>query len=182
MNDETIKRGPGRPPNPRPEVRAEMRDDDPRARAAKRAAEVRQNQPNGSLEEPTDRFAIDASVIPEGWSYEWKRDTFFNKEDPAYQVQLRRMGWEPVPASRHPEMMPVGSSDPNIRRDGMVLMERPAELTEEVRALERKRAREQVKSKEEQLAGAAPGQFERSNKDQPLVKVKKTYEPVPIPQ
>jgi hypothetical protein len=40
----------------------------------------------------------------------------------------------------------------------------------------------QVRAKEEQLAATPAGQFERANKDNSLVKVKKSYEAMPIPE
>ena len=161
-------------------LRPEPRDEDPRARAARRAAELREHL--GSIDEGTERFYVDPSVIPPGWSYEWKRRTIYNMEDPAYQVHLTRMGWEPVPASRHPEMMPGGAGFKTIERDGLVLMERPLEITEEARQIELRRARAQVRAKEDQLSSAPQGQFDRSNKEASLVKVKKSYSPIEIPQ
>jgi len=149
--------------------------------AKKRADEIRQH--GGDLEDGTDDFWVDANSIPDGWTYEWKRFTVFGQEDPSYQVALRRSGWEPVPASRHPEMMPIGhAGDDIILRKGMMLMERPKEITDEIRLKEKKAARDQVRVKEQQLNEAPAGQFERSNKDAPLAKVKKDFEPIPIPE
>ena len=91
------------------------------------------------------------------------------------------MGWEPVPASRHPSMMPDSGGYNTIERKGMILMERPEEVTQEARIAEQRRARMQVRQKEEQLNSAPSGQFGRNNKDNSLVKVKKSYEAVPIP-
>ena len=163
----------------RPPLREEPRTEDPRAAAKKRAAEIRGHL--GNLDEGTDDFWVDPAVIPEGWTYEWKTHTIYNAEDPTYTTALQRAGWTPVPASRHPEMMPRGAKDLTILRKGMMLMERPKEITEEIRQIELRRARAQVRVKEEQLSAAPPGQFERANKDNPLVKVKKGYEPMPIP-
>jgi hypothetical protein len=164
----------------RPALRPEPREEDPRARAAKRAAELRGHL--GDVDEGTDRFYIDPSSIPPGWSYEWKRRTIYNMEDPTYQVHIMRMGWEPVPASRHPEMMPKDANFKTIERDGLVLMERPLEITEEARLAELRRARAQVRAKEDQLSSAPQGQFDRSNKDTSLVKLKKSYSAVEVPQ
>jgi hypothetical protein len=50
-----------------------------------------------------------------------------------------------------------------------------------IRAAELRRARLQVRAKEEQLTAAPQGQFERSNKGNDLVKVKKGYEAISIP-
>lgn len=148
--------------------------------AKKRAEEIRQH--GGDLEDGTDDFWVDPQMIPDGWTYEWKRFTVYGQEDPSYQVALRRAGWDPVPASRHPEMMPIGHADDIILRKGMILMERPAEITDEIRLKEKKAARDQVRMKEQQLNEAPAGQFERSNKDAPLAKVKKGFEPIPIPE
>jgi hypothetical protein len=78
--------------------------------------------------------------------------------------------------------MPNQGNYPVIERKGMILMERPAEISDEARAIELRKARNQVRQKEAQLNSAEGGQFERSNKDQSLVKVRKSYDSIPIPQ
>lgn len=167
--------------NMRDDMRPEMREDDPRARAAKRAAELRLH--GGDIPEGVDEFYVEPAKIPDGWSYEWKTRTVVGKEDPAYQVQLAQAGWEAVPASRHKEMMPKGFNGECIERKGMVLMERPLEITQDAKDKELRRARLQVRSKEEQLNAAPKGQFERSKSDgTSLAKVSKSYEPMAIPQ
>jgi len=153
-------------------------EESPVERAARRAAELRGH---ADVDEGNDEYFVEPGVIPTGWSYEWKMKTVLGAEDPAHQVALARKGWEYVPVSRHPEMMPIGYKGNEITRKGMVLMERPLEITEEVRAAELRRARLQVRAKEEQLTAAPQGQFERSNKGNDLVKVKKGYEAIAIP-
>lgn len=167
-------------PPSRPPMRPEMKAEDPRARAARRAAEIRGNI--GSMDEGVDEFYIDPTDIPPGWSYEWKRHTVAGAEDPSYAVSLARKGWEPVPVDRLPHLMPASSKDQYVTRKGMILMERPAELTDEARNIEERRARLQVRNKEAQLGEARPGEFSRNNKDAPLAKVKKGWEAVPIPE
>lgn len=154
--------------------------DDPRARAARRAAELREH---GSLEDGSDKFAIDPKMVPDGWSYEYRTYTVLGKEDPSYQVTLANAGWEAVPAARHRELMPAGYQGGTILRDGMMLMERPLEITEEAKRRDQKNARDQVRAKEAQLTGAAPpGEFDRSNKGDRLTSIKKTREAtIPIP-
>lgn len=159
--------------------RPAMREEDPRARAAKRAAELRGHL--GDDFDGTDEFYINPDDVPDGWAYEWKRKTVLGAEDPAYQVALARAGWEPVPASRHPSYMPMDGHYATIERKGMILMERPAEISEEARNKELRKARLQVRNKEEQLGAAAPGHFERNNKDASLVKIGKSYAHIPIP-
>lgn len=161
----------------RPAMRPQMRDDDPRVRAARRAAEIRGHI--GSVDEGIDEFA--APPAPEGWTYEWKRYSIVNQEDRTHQTHLRRLGWEPVSASRHPEMMPENSGSEPIMRKGMILMERPKEITEEVRELNLKRARAQVRVKEQQLTNAPEGQFGRDHA-QVKPNIKKSFEAMPIPE
>lgn len=162
----------------RPDMRGAMtNEEDPRERAARRAAEIRNHL--GSIDEGIDEFALPEA--PAGWSYEWKRKLLLGAEDPSYQVHLARMGWEAVPASRHPEMMPQGGNHVTIERKGMILMERPAELVDEARSIEYRRAVNQVRSKEAQLAGTPEGTMTRDHaKVRP--RVNKGYEAMPIPK
>jgi hypothetical protein len=162
----------------RPPMHPPLRADDPRSRAAKRAAEIRGNV--GSMDEGVDDFYIDTREIPDGWTYEWKRRTIAGQEDPAYQVSLARMGWEPVPADRHPYMMPVKGQYTTIERKGMMLMERPMELSEEARSIELRRARQQIANKKSQLGSSPDGQFGRDHASV-KPKVSNSYEPMPIP-
>ena len=154
------------------------KSEDPRTRAERRAAEVRSGR-GDSDPDSIDEFYIDPATIPDGWSYEWKRHTLLGKEDPSYAIQLARGGWEPVPADRHPEMMPAGKKFAIIERKGMILMERPMSLTNEARDIELRRARNQVRAKEEQLGSTPQGHMTR---DHAKVKpnVKKSFEPMPV--
>ncbi len=163
----------------RPEIRPEpTREEDPRERAARRAAQIRGHI--GDLDEGMDDFA--APSAPPGWTYEWKRKLVLGQEDPAHMVELVRMGWEPVPASRHPEMMPGNWSANTIERKGMILMERPSELVDEAKEIERRKALGQVRAKEAQLAGQPEGGLGTRDHDQVKPKIKKSYEAMPIPK
>lgn len=156
---------------------------DSMARARARAAELLSNVDD--LDQGEDRFYINPEAIPQGWTYEWRRHSTLGKTDPSYQVTLARSGWEPVPVSRHPEMMPVGWEGNVIEREGMILMERPAEITERMKAMDMRNARSQVRSKEMQLNGAPAGDnspFAPTNKGSPLVNIGKSYEAMPIPK
>lgn len=177
--EKTVAEETTQAPDLRPPMRQAMREEDPRERARKRAAEVRGNV--GSLDEGVDEFYVNPSEIPDGWAYEWKRKTIANMEDPAYEVSLARMGWEPVPAHRHPSMMPLNGSHQTIERKGMILMERPMELTEEARAIELRRARQQVNNKKSQLGQAPEGQFGRDHA-QVKPKINSSFEPLPVPK
>lgn len=146
MTDETVvtnsdlrpaMRGPGRPPN----VAKLSNADDPRARAAARAAEIRASR-EGREDDGVDEFK--APPAPDGWEYQWKRKSTFQKEDRAHLNALKRSGWEEVPASRHPDFMSVGMTGSNIEYKEMVLMEAPLELVQEARGREYRTAKAQL--------------------------------------
>ena len=157
--------------------------DDPKAHAARRAAELREH--GGALDDETDKFFFDRAIIPDGWDYEWKAWTVLGKEDPGYQVTLAQRGWEAVPAYRHPEMMPTGYKGATIDREGQRLMERPLEITNESKARELRKARSQVQQKEAQIKGAPAGDnspFDTTNQGAPLNNIRRSYEAMPIPK
>jgi hypothetical protein len=158
-----------------------VKEESPRDRAARRTAELRGHDTDLG-DDGNDDFFIELGIIPDGWSYEWKTRTVLGAEDPAHQVALARRGWESVPASRHPELMPMGYTGAEITRKGMVLMERPMEITQEAKDASLRRARMQMRDKEAQLTQAKGGEFDRSNKGDPLVKISKKYEAIPIPE
>jgi len=173
MAKDILKAGPERPAMRTEKVLSSVE------RARLRAEQIRNNLGENGLEDGTDRFYIDPDTIPEGWSYEWKRKLVYGQADPAYEVELSRKGWEAVPASRHPEMMPAGKYE-TIERDGLILMERPKELTDEAKNVELRKARAQVRSKEQQLEHAPEGTMTR---DHPNARpsIKKGYAPMQIP-
>lgn len=163
----------------RPEATTE---ESPRERAARRVAELRGHDVDVG-DDGTDEYYIELGIIPDGWSYEWKTRTILGAEDPAHQVSLARKGWEPVPAKRHPELMPMSYTGTEITRKGMVLMERPLEITQEAQRRLLLAARSQMRDKEAQLSQPSKsGEFERTNKGDPLVKINKKYESIPIPE
>ncbi len=157
--------------------RETFREEDPRTRAARRAAELREHL--GSMDQGTDDFYIDPRIIPDGWSYEWKRHTVLGAQDPSYQVQIAQRGWEAVPASRHLELMPDNYTGQTIERKGQILMERPMEITKEVQELEKRKAREQVGQKEQQLRGQPAGP---NSPFEARAKVERSYETIAVPK
>ncbi len=161
-------------------LRSPMRSEDPRRDAAERAKQIMEHL--GGLDGNAGEFDIDPSIIPDGWSYEWKQLTVLGAVDPSRQIELARNGWEPVPTARHPEMMPAGTAERNIVRKGMQLMERPEEVTSFRRNQEKRAASEQMRSKKEQIEGAPLGPFDRTNSGKPIAKgIKSTFAPMTIP-
>ena len=160
-------------------LRPPMRSDDPRRDAAERAKQIMENV--GTFGEQAGYFDFDQSIIPDGWSYEWKTYSILGAVDPSRQIELARMGWEPVPTLRHPGMMPGETKEKNIIRKGMQLMERPAEITDFAKKRDSQAAREQMRSKKEQVEGAPRGPFDPTNKGAPMSKIKAGYAPMAIP-
>lgn len=177
MMEEFTKVGDSSRPQMRP---ADAKTESPRERAERVAREFYEHNAGAEMD-AVDKYFIHESMIPDGWTYEWKRKLVLGAEDPSYEVSLARRGWQPVPASRHPEMMPANYRGVEIVRDGLILMERPQVITDDVRNADIRRARMQVKFKEEQLNAAPPGQFERTNKGNDMVKVKRSFEAMQIP-
>ena len=98
-----------------------------------------------------DIFYIPVEEIPEGLSYEWKRWSVVGEEQPFYLAQMREQGWEPVPPKRHPSWVPPGYNEPHIIKGGLILMDRPIELTQEARQEQRQLAKTQVREAEQRL-------------------------------
>ena len=110
-----------------------------------------------------DPFFIPLDEIPEGSSYEWKRLSNVGEENPFYIAQMRSQGWEPVDTKRHPSWVPPGYDKPNIVKGGMVLMERPIELTREAQAEQRSLAKQQMREAEQRLGMTPKDTLTRSH-------------------
>lgn len=92
-----------------------------------------------------DAFQIDLDMIPDGMSYNWKRlDNGYGKPDEAHMARLKRMGWTEVPARRHPELFGDRAKDEPAIHKGMILMERPIELTQDAHIHNLKLARKNI--------------------------------------
>lgn len=111
--------------------------------------------------EMPNKFDVAREDIPRGMSYQWNNHSIFGQEQHAYSAFMAQQGWEPVPASRHPHLMPPGYTGPVIV-DGQILMERPTELTLEALQEDLDRARGEVRLKEEQLGAAPQGTMPRA--------------------
>ncbi len=85
----------------------------------------------------------------EGWDYEWKTENVRGSDMLNYQAKLHANGWRPVPSSRLPGVYGPENDEGPVRHDGMILMERPLQLTIDARADEDRKAREQVRLKHE---------------------------------
>ena len=127
-----------------------------------------------------DMFYIPVDEIPEGSSYEWKRWSVNGMEDPFYIAQMREQGWEPVNPKSHPNWVPPGYSQPHIIKGGLILMERPIELTREARAEQRTLAKKQIREAEQRLGMTPKDTLTRQHEGVEPRVVKEYMRPVSI--
>jgi len=146
---------------------------DSKARAEARIRELRGNPDL----QPGERDKYWAPNPPDGWTYEWKLKSVMGQDDVDRIRAIELAGWEPVPLSRHPELMPRGWQGNTIEVGGLVLMERPDLFTKEAREEERRAAREAVLTKENQMREGRAGDLGKRNAD-----IRKTREPMSVPE
>jgi len=106
--------------------------------AQSRAAESREA---GMRKRPETHFQsklyVPKDKIPPSMTYAWVRESTLNEPDPDNMTDRMIRGWQPVPASRHPEMVPPplpgyeGIEVQVIRRGGLILCECPTRDVEE---------------------------------------------------
>ena len=121
-------------------------------------------------EKEGDTFWYDESLRPVDMTYEWKRLSYGGKEDVQYQSKVKRFGWVPVPADRHPE---VGTEVNNntIVIGGQVLMERHVEYTKRANAANKRLNDAQIGGMKERLADVGDASMPRK-----VTAFKQTYE------
>lgn len=128
-----------------------------------------------------NKFHVDPAIIPSGMDYQWNAVELLGMPQRHRRVGFEANGWEAVPASRHDGLfMPAGYNG-EINIEGLVLMERPMELSEEARQEDFQRAVRQVADKEKQIGVAPQGTLTRSH---PSVapQIKKTVERLAVPE
>lgn len=148
---------------------------DSRARAE---ARIRQLRGNPDLQDGGgERDKYWAPAAPEGWDYQWKLRSVMGQEDVDRIRQVELSGWEPVPLSRHPDLMPKGWKGETIEVGGLVLMERPKMFTDEARAEEARAAREAVLTREAQMREGRSGDLGRRE----VQRFSKSRGPIDVP-
>lgn len=166
VSQEAAPRRPGRPPRNavRPAEHVESASShEPDHEPAHESPRVRTRSRKSTVND--DMFYIPVEEIPEGSSYEWKRHSVNGMQDPFYLAQMRQQGWEPVDPKRHPTWVPPGYAEPNIIKGGMILMERPIELTQEARKETRQLARQQMIEAEQRLGMTPKDTLTRGHPD-----------------
>lgn len=130
-------------------------------RSSQRTGAQRDDAPRRRRNVTSDNpFHIDQMEIPDGQTWEWKRYSVLGQVDYENQQICQEAGWLPVTwgmrnaIKRPPNMTELGLREPVIKK-GMILMERPIELTLEARIEDQDRANQQVVDKFREL-GQAP--------------------------
>lgn len=130
-----------------------------------------------------EKFYIDPKIIPDKVSYEWKRVSCYGQPDHSHQIEVRENHWRPVPAERHPHLMPSNVTSGSIERDGLILMERPLYLTEDARREDFAKAVGPIDRLQNEYSKTPAGTMTR---DHPSVrrntKINKSIEPGTIPE
>lgn len=181
---EIKKRGPGRPRNiemppamdddwrgdtMRPEMHpADLRASDPQEAARIRAAEVLAQLGDSLGEE--DKFFVPPELKHPDWDMQWVRWSVYNQEDPGHISSHQRTGWEFVPAKRpgFERFLPRNWKEDFILKDGMVLMERPMEVSAVIEKRQLGAARERIRIAELRNGQSPPGTLPRDNNGRPI--------------
>jgi hypothetical protein len=144
--------------------------------------------PGFILHEDQDKFALPQEALDyqreHGIVYQWKRLTYAGKVDHQYQSALAMNRWLPVPLDRHPEMGSDGSPEDNrpngrfglrgsqstpyadcVIRLGQILMERPQEIEDYVRDVEKEKADSQITNQIARVRMAAEGTLAGVNRE-----------------
>jgi hypothetical protein len=126
-----------------------------------------------------DRFSIDFSRCPRGMTMEWKRKSLMGMVDRRNMVTCERNHWKPVPHKLQPQFLGsfAKSEDEPVEMDGMILMMRPAYLSEEAEEERKSDTDNQLHQQLSSLRMASAKDV--GNK---FTKVKRTVERVSVPQ
>jgi hypothetical protein len=160
--------------NPSP---AKHRETPAEARA-RAEARIRQLRGNPDLQDGGgERDKYWAPPPPDSFDYQWKLKSVMGQDDIDRIRQVELNGWEPVPLSRHPELMPRGWKGETIEVGGLVLMERPKMFTDEARQEEARAAREAVLTREAQMREGRSGDLGRRE----VQRFSKSRGPIDVP-
>lgn len=109
-----------------------------------------------------NRVSDDALDVPEkykldGFDYQWVRASCYNEPDDANMMTSYEAGWRPVPQRAMPGFLGAKSdSDEAIIFKGLMLMERPMELTLEAMEENKAAAYRQLVAQHERFEVALP--------------------------
>lgn len=128
-----------------------------------------------------DKFHIDPADIPDGMSYQWIAITVAGAEQRNSIAQFQQNGWEAVPMSRYPGRYGPANHQGKLNNDpividGLMLCERPIELTIEAREEEIGSAKELIRTRNDQFVPRMPEARARRGTE---LRAKRTIEGMP---
>lgn len=148
-----VKRGRGRP-RKHPLVE---RDPPREQKTYKMRAAPNWHNYDASEEETPDKLKISPHLIPAGMSAQWVTDSVYGQGVPQHRAEFERKGWTPVHQDdfdgQFNGMFMPKDKPGEINVEGLVLMMRPKELTERARKVDKQRAYDQVRIKENAMRG-----------------------------
>jgi hypothetical protein len=103
-----------------------------------------------------DKFHIDQSDIPEGWSYQWIAVSVLGAGQRNSIQNFKGNVWVEVMTTRYPGRYAPESVKEHIVLDGLGLYERPEELTKEARGEEIQAARDLIRTRNDQFVPRLP--------------------------
>lgn len=156
----------GRPPTARFQPPSEPNREDPTAQSAEPAT-VTGVRLQRNRKRTEDKFHFPKKLVPKGWDYEWKSESVKGMPMADHINNLRDNHWSFVPQDRHPNYL--------VKKDGMILMERPKYLTDDARREDLEMALNQVESVRTGIQGTPSGTMPRRG-----TKVQTGYD-MPIP-
>ncbi len=151
-----VRRGPA--PGPRAQARQQVREEvrpEVRADVREEARQVATKKLELTEFDSEDQFHIDPRMIPPGMSWEWKAENIVGKPNTTRMTRYKINHWTEVPQDRYPGLV--------TRKEGMVLMERPAYLTEESTKRQFKKAQQQARQVGARIAETPDGTFTRQH-------------------
>lgn len=155
MNDQPVKRKPGRP-RKNPVEREPMREPVQTKKYKMRASPNWEEVDPLATDSP-DRLRIDPGMIPEGMSAMWVTDSVYGQAVPQHRSEFERKGWTPVHQddfdNQFNGMFMPKDAPGEINVEGLVLMMRPVQMTKKAEMADKRKAWEQVAIKEQALRG-----------------------------
>lgn len=127
------------------------RDDFGRVAAMSRDGEILSRK----VTDTGDKFYVSPDIIPAGWTYQWIESQVIGQQQK--NSHFYQNGWRPVLSSRHDGLWMAPGYKGAIEQEGLTLVERPKVLTEDARAEELGRARNLLRTQNDQFKPKLPG-------------------------
>jgi hypothetical protein len=130
-------------------------------------------------------FELPEHLREKGWAYQWVRTSCHGKADPANVSSHMQNGYRPVQDAAVRDFYQTPQGTASIERDGLILMERPQELTDEAiaegyeDAVSLKHTQDAAFGMRDLPDGFAAGRKSKNGKFDASRKVKRTLEQSP---